>query len=417
MADNLCLMASHGYPHGLVLQQEQSMGIIKDFQPFLRSYGAKQEITKLGSLKLMPQQCEESWRATSGLSESNWFAKTASDIERPALTDVQDVNPDSVLFSLGIAEHFTRHEKMVQFLMSGESEAERGGLDVTLLYDLMGLNEMRQQPVIPSLIYPSSEFNTKPLVDFVGSLACSSKIKVQPDGRVLFTGTRTEMKHLLSVLAEFYSLKNSVSWEKHSVLVPYFDRFQFREARVNIDGSPLKMHGTTVAPLKSPEKVKTRVMPKQKNGKKVGRDRDLYTRNYFHACESLLSLMIDRKKHGKSAIHSLQKSGPELAQLLTQFSTSIAGTGLAVLFSVFCKVACGRVPFCASKLLNTGVGFGLVWLSWAVNKLRDTIVPISKNPRKLDLKEEEILTRVETSMNEIYFRAATVMAVTVLRFA
>lgn len=158
-------------------------------------------------------------------------------------------------------------------------------------------------------------------------------------------------------------------------------------------------------------------MPKQKNGKKVGRDRDLYTRNYFHACESLLSLMIDRKKHGKSAIHSLQKSGPELPQLLTQFSASIAGTGLAVLFSVVCKVACGRVPFCASKLLNTGVGFGLVWLSWAVNMLRDTVVHISKNPRKLDLKEDEILTRVEMSMNEIYSRAATLMAVAVLRFA
>lgn len=158
-------------------------------------------------------------------------------------------------------------------------------------------------------------------------------------------------------------------------------------------------------------------MPKQKNGKKVGRDRDLYTRNYFHACESLLSLMIDRKKHGKSAIHSLQKSGPELPQLLTQFSASIAGTGLAVLLSVVYKVACARVPFCSSKLLNTGVGFGLVWLSWSVNKLRDTIVPIRKNPRKSDVKEDEILSRVETSVNEIYFRAAALMAVAVLRFA
>lgn len=158
-------------------------------------------------------------------------------------------------------------------------------------------------------------------------------------------------------------------------------------------------------------------MPKQKNGKKVGRDRDLYTRNYFHACESLLSLMIDRKKHGKSAIHSLQKSGPELPQLLTQFSASIAGTGLAVLLSVVYKVACARVPFCSSKLLNTGVGFGLVWLSWSVNKLRDMIVPISKNPRKSDGKEDEILSRVETSVNEIYFRAAALMAVAVLRFA
>lgn len=65
---------------------------MQDFQPFLSSYGTKQEITKLGSLKLMNQKCEEPWRAISGLSESNWFAKTASDMERPALTDVQGMH-------------------------------------------------------------------------------------------------------------------------------------------------------------------------------------------------------------------------------------------------------------------------------------------------------------------------------------
>ncbi|PQQ16819.1 uncharacterized protein Pyn_08814 [Prunus yedoensis var. nudiflora] len=355
MADNLCLMASHGYPHGLVLQQEQGMGIIKDFQPLLPSYGAKQEITKLGSLKLMPQQCEEPWKLASGLPEANWFAKT----ERPVLTDMQNVHPDSVLFSIGIAEHFIRREKLLQFLKSGETEAEKGGLDITVLYNLMGLHEMSQQAFIPSLIYPSSEFNTqKPLLDFVGGLAWSSKITVQPDGRVLFTGTGTEMEHLLSVVAEFYSLRNSVCWKKQSVLVPHFNR----EAGANIDGTFLKAQVTTLAPLKSPEKVKKKATKKQKSGKRVGKDRDLYKRNYFHAC-------------------------------------------------------CGRVPFCASKLLNTGVAIGLVWLSWAVNNLRDTIIHISKNSKKLDLKEQEIMERVEGSVTDIYFRAATLMAVAVLRLA
>lgn len=127
--------------------------------------------------------------------------------------------------------------------------------------------------------------------------------------------------------------------------------------------------------------------------------------------------MINRRQHGKSAILSLQRSGPEVPELLTQFSASIAGTGLALLFSVLCKVGCGRGPFCASKLLNTGVAIGLVWLSWAVNKLRDTIIHISKNSKKLDLKEEEIMERVEGSVKEIYFRAATLMAVAVLRLA
>lgn len=167
--------------------------------------------------------------------------------------------------------------------------------------------------------------------------------------------------------------------------------------------------------LCSPEKVK--IKPSQKKNKKVARERDLYKKNYLHACESLLSLMVDRRQQRKTAILSLKKSGPELPELLTQFSAGIAGTGLAVLLSVICKLACGRVPFCASKLLNTGFGFGLVWLSWAVNKLRDTIVSIGKNGKKLGLKDEEMIHKVDKSIKEVYLRAATVLAVVVLRLA
>ena len=166
----------------------------------------------------------------------------------------------------------------------------------------------------------------------------------------------------------------------------------------------------------SPEKIKLKPSPK-KTSKKLARERDLYKKNYFHACESLLSLMVNKRRHGRTAILSLKKSGPELPELLTQFSAGIAGTGLAVIFSVICKIACGRVPFCTSKLFSTGLGFGLVWLSWAVNRLRDTVVHIGKNASKLGLKEEEMIKKVEKSVNEIYFRAAMLMAVAVLRFA
>lgn len=168
--------------------------------------------------------------------------------------------------------------------------------------------------------------------------------------------------------------------------------------------------------LNSPEKVK--VKPSQKKNKKVARERDLFKKNYLHACESLLSLMVDKRRHRKTAILSLKKSGPELPELLTQFSASIAGTGLAVLLSVICKLACGRgVSFCAYKLLNTGFGFGLVWLSWAVNKLRDTIVSMNKNTGKLGLKDEEMIQKVDKSLREVYFRAAALLAVAVLRLA
>lgn len=128
--------------------------------------------------------------------------------------------------------------------------------------------------------------------------------------------------------------------------------------------------------------------------------------------------MVDKRRQRKTAILSLKKSGPELPELLTQFSAGIAGTGLAVLLSVICKLACGRgVSFCAYKLLNTGFGFGLVWLSWAVNKLRDTIVCMNKNAGKLGLKDEEMIQKVDKSLREVYFRAATLLAVAVLRLA
>lgn len=142
-----------------------------------------------------------------------------------------DTCSDSILFSFGIAEQCTKHEKILKFLMSGSSEIEKGGLDLSLLSDLMGLQALTldtsQQP-FASLIYPSGTCDApKPLVDFVGDMAHSSKITVHPDGRVLFTGNRSEMNDILSIVAEFYLTKNSTEWSKQSVLVPHFSWYVY----------------------------------------------------------------------------------------------------------------------------------------------------------------------------------------------
>ncbi|XP_044493028.1 uncharacterized protein LOC123216617 isoform X2 [Mangifera indica] len=390
----LCLIASHGYPPGLLYHQEQGMArVIKDCQLYLLHQGARQEITRPNCLNLRSHQSEEPWKAMNGLCESKQFVKIESTVRRPGLIDVQDPRPDLILLSSGIAEQCARHEKIMRFLKSRSSEAEGGVLDLSLLSDLMGLRPLMfdacRHPSSPSLIYPTNELlEQKHLMDFMGDMACSSNITIHPDGRILFNGSGTEMSDLLSIVAEFYLPRNSTKWTKQSLLIPHFD---------------------------SPEKIK--VKPKKKNSRKMGKERDLYRRSYFHAYESLLSLVMNKRQNGKTAILSLKKSGPELPELLTQFSAGIAGTGLAVFFFVICKVACGRVPFCASKLLNTGLAFGLVWLSWAVNRLRDTVIFIRKNASKMELKDEEIMRRVEKSVNEIYFRAATLMAVIVLRLA
>ncbi|XP_058077832.1 uncharacterized protein LOC131226139 [Magnolia sinica] len=434
MAEISSLMASATFP-GIFHQEQGICRASKDFQPLSPTHGTRPEILRSCCLRLGPPRLENSWKSACPLAESNQSIMLASTVKKPVLVDVQDTRPDSVLFSFGIAEQCAKQEKILQYLMSG-SKAERG-LNISLLSDLMGLDTVAiDMPHLSaadgefspydvggddahqtSLIYPGSGFYVpKLLLDLVGDLAPSSMITVHPDGRVLFTATGADVKDLLSMVAEFYPLKTSTICSKKSVLVPHFPRTDSAGAQANVCGSSLKLQTLTVAPIKSPEKIKLKPLPRKKQSKKSGRERDLYRKSYFHACESLLSVLLN-KRRGKMAILSLKKSGPELPQLLTQFSVGIAGTGLAVIFSVFCKVAGGRVPFCATKLLNTGFGLGLVWLSWAFNHFRDTIVYVSKNSSRVVLNEDEIVRKVDRSVNEIFFRAVTLMAVAVLRFA
>ncbi|KAL9397472.1 hypothetical protein Peur_011725 [Populus x canadensis] len=412
----LCSMASHVHPPGLaiVVHQDQKR-VIKDFQPYLPSWGARQEITRSSSLMLKLPQHEQPWRPVNRFCQSNQFAEIDSIVKMHILIE-QDARLDSVLFIFGIVEKCTRHEKILQFLMSKSNKLERDGLDLSFLSELTGLQavmfDAHQQSHSP-LIYPSDQFDSlKSLVDFLGDMAHSSKLIVLPDDRVSLTGSGTEMKDILSTVAEFYLSRNTTTWRKQSMLVPHLSRLDTSKVDANITGSSLKVRDVTATALKSPVKIKP--SRKRKNTRKGGRESDLYRRNYFNACESLLSLMMDRR-HEKTAVLSLKKSGPELPLLLNQLSVGIAGTGLALLFSVICKVACRRVPFSACKLFCTGIGFGLVWLSWAVNKLKDMVVYISKHASKVGLKDKEIIRIVDKSFHDIYFRAVTVMAVVVLR--
>ncbi|XWS31618.1 hypothetical protein CRYUN_Cryun23aG0091800 [Craigia yunnanensis] len=419
----LCLMASHGYPPGpgLVFHQEQGVSrMIKECQSYLPSQLVKQDIVQTGSFDLKCNRFQEQPKPVTTLCEPKLIVDVDPTAQRPMVIDKPDAYLDTALFSFGIAEKCKRHEKILKFLMSGSNEVEIGELDLSLLSDLIQplMFGVHQQPYASSLVYPSSKIDAqKPLPDFVGEMVRDSKITVNPDGRVVLASSGTEMKDILSVVAEFYLSSHSTKWRKHLALVPHFNRTQSNEAHASTNLSSPLFEVASNAPPKSLEKIKLKPSPKKKTSKKLARERDLYKKNYFHACESLLSLMVDKRRHGKTAILSLKKSGPELPELLTQFSAGIAGTGLAVIFSVICKIACGRVPFCTSKLFSTGLGFGLVWLSWAVNRMRDTVVHISKNASKLGLKEEEMIKKVEKSVNEIYFRAATLMAVAVLRFA
>ncbi|EPS58862.1 hypothetical protein M569_15952, partial [Genlisea aurea] len=142
---------------------------------------------------------------------------------------------------------------------------------------------------------------------------------------------------------------------------------------------------------------------------------------YLHACETLLSLItFDRERQARSAVLSLKKSGTgaHLALFLNQVSGSIAGTGIAVVLSVAYGVACRGAAFRGTKFWSTGIGLGLVWLSWAVNKLRDTVMRISRAPGKLEGGEEKsMMEYLDRSLKNVYLGVAALAAFAFLRLA
>lgn len=412
----LYLMASNGYLPTLVFRPEQGLNRVpKDSQRLLPNYELREDLIRSSPLSMVgPQQIGEPWKPTNGLFENNHFVTFDPTITKPLLIDAQDCCPNSALVSF-------------KFLMPGLLEVERDGLDLSLLSDITGL-QTDYKPYVPDLgytdsnsnsqlLYPNPEFaSQKPFMDFVGDLVRHSEITIHEDGHVSLTGSKTEMKDILSILAEFYLSKNFNSWRRQSTLIPQFNRLGYDETTYY--GSALDLENVIVAPSKSPEKMKQKPSQKKKSNRNKTTTTTRHTSNYSQACESLLSIIFVKNRNSKAANPVLKKSGPELPNLLTQFSASIAGTGIALLFSVVCKVASGRVPFCSSKLLNTGLGLGLVWLSWAVNRLRDTIVMINKNSnKKKGLKDEEMMKKLDMSVKEIYFRAGALMAVMVLRLA
>ncbi|XP_026397720.1 uncharacterized protein LOC113293204 [Papaver somniferum] len=443
-------MASSAYPVA-VSRQEQWVyhnKACKDLRSVVPGAGSSQDILRADGLKLnlMLHQFEEPRRNMGWSSDSNQYVKLDPAMRRPVLVDVRRQD-SAAIFNYGIAERCPKHEKISQFFMSGSiaAAAERESANSPFAYHLMSRLQalpisMHPRPLTflsdevsvddvgafdqfhPSLIYPESRlYAPNPLSDFVGDFSSDSRISMHPDGRVLFTGSGVETKDLMSIIAEFNLSSTSTKRRELPFLVPHFTRVldKGEAARINVCESPLKLEAVMVAPAKIPKRTKIKQSPtKRSNCRKAGTDGDIrHRRNDLQACESLLSLILG-KRQGKTAIQSLKNSAPELPQLLTQFSASIAGTGLVVLLYVVFKVFLGRLPFCASKMLNTGFGFGLVWLSWAVNQLRESVISISKNPNnKLGLQDANLMKKVDRSVNEIFFRAAMVMAVAVLKIA
>ncbi|XBJ07845.1 hypothetical protein VPH35_013298 [Triticum aestivum] len=452
MVGDLSLLASASASPVILAPSKELHGVL----PF-QGKRSQQDMGRSAAVQLSPQQhlLEGAYQAQQPLQMmvpgiGQAAAAAYQTFDSAALIDVQDSHPDSVRLSLGIAEQCARQEKILKFLMSGPDVKE---LDASLLTEFtghqmlsanmggqpytsddklsvyeFGLEEPLQYLAKNQLIIPDDklsiyEFGLEeplqylsenqliipdPLLEFAQS---QGALAIDENGRVIFTGSGEEMRDLLSVFLEFNVPKREPSGCKAAYLVPYFDRKRGR----NSSQSNSKSASTAVDAPKSKASVKAKSPSKKKQKGKTINERDMYQNNYFHASEAFFSILLD--KDNSSTILSLKKAGPEITELLTQCSIGIAGTGLAVLLSVVCKIAIGgRTPFAASRLLHTGVGFGLFWLSHAVNGLRDTITSVFRGPVDTKL-EDEVAVKIQRSMNDILFRAVSLLAITALRFA
>ncbi|KAJ8898670.1 hypothetical protein K2173_004704 [Erythroxylum novogranatense] len=416
-----CLMASHACPPGpgLMFLRDQNRAV-KDCQCYPSTQDVNQNISQLNSAmsRLHPQ--EEPRIQEHRFRDVNQLPKIDLAIRRPVLLDLQESFCGSVQLSPGMTDWCTRHEKIVQFLLSRSSDLQRRRHDLSLLSDLAGSQELNYamdlQYYVP-VVYPSGRFDVpKSVIDFVGDPVSCSKIKNYLHSPVLLTGSATPAGNIDPILAEYYLSKNltTTKWHKQPMLVPQFSRLDTSEEQADNFGDSLKAKCVASATLKRNEKTKLKSSPKKKNNRREVRERDLNRRSYLYACECLLSFIVD-KPSGKAAVLSIKNSGPELPDFLTKISVGIAGTGLAVLLSVLCKVSSGSMkPFSASKFLSTGFGFGLVWLSLAVNRLTNIIVSINRNATKSRLKDGEIMRNVEIILKVIYVRGLTTITVALL---
>lgn len=397
----------------------------KEISTTLPGYGNRRDILKSASVLVGSLSVEEKLLPKNLFRTYNQPQRSIPMLEKPVLIDVQGAHSDSVLLSFGIAEQCARREKILKFLFSESNEED--DVDTSLLSNLMGLKTVAIDTCdIFSLyevglhdsghiLHSARKFYIQnPLLEFIADSSNSTNIMVHPDGRMLLSGGESEIKDLLSVAAEFNMLKSFTTSNKQSMVVPYFTRSRGGHAKTSSQGSVLL--NQTIAPSKSSENIKLNPSPKKKQGKNAARERNLYQKNYFRACENLLSVVVD-KKRSSIVILSLKKSAPEITQLLSQISAAIAGTGLAILLSVACKTVTVRMPLSSAKVFNTGIGIGFFWLSMAVNRLGDTVSYISRTSNKLKLTEEEIIGRVDGSVNDVLFRALALVAMLLLRFA
>eukprot|EP01018_Ginkgo_biloba_P010937 Gb_03323 [translate_table: standard] len=449
------------------------------FLPLGQDQNSKAEIlglSKEGFKLVQLQNVQNSVFAESKAARKS--PRRISSFNERVLVDVQEVCSDSILFSFGITEQCVQHEKILQFLSSGYKKGlnvtllselmgiQRLAVDVhgwssfssdddfgLYTYGTDELGEARQHVTQFQQIFQtsysletsdcgSSYYRSKKSTvqcnqtngDVVGWLEPEAHVFLETEAHVLlFPVTRIVSQLLHSKNNEFHLTNNCIKPNKQFGIVPHFEnsmpgvsvieREEKAHAKLYGTGSfAPKMVPTSTATqnvkssVLSPERHKLKHHTRKTNKRLAKKGRDIFKKSQFHLYECMLSVLFTNNSATSSVLELTKTRSKEFMTLLNQIAVALAGSGLATVLFVASKMLAVNALFDSSKFFNILFGFGLIWLSCAVQNLREVFLSLTEPQYTVRLKESQIVSKVKRELNGVTFKAFALMAFSMLRY-
>lgn len=416
--------------------------------------------------------CNAQKDAFAELRAARRLSRKIPSINEPVLVDIQEACDGFILFCSGIARQCLQHEKIPQYLMSGCGKRLQENFDISVLSELTsiqylvvhghecfyssdedfgldgyGYNEAIYRQSMAKFMHEFQTYQSLQVSDCSISYSrCKESISqfhrrnagtvnwVQPEPRIsMLPMMRNTEDGLLPNVSELHLLNNHSKSNKKSEMLPDLKISLPETSAIHCEGKALmELHGTNKfktekAPVSavmqnvkssvaSPEKLKQKHHTKKKSKGSVNKGRDVFKRNQFQHYEVMLSVLFSKDFAASSVLELSKSSREELLILLNKLAVTLAGSGLGIVLYVAAKIFSVNALFDSRKLMNIVFGLGLIWLSAGVKNLRDTFFSVTGINEKLKPKQRRNVSILKRELSHVFFKAFTLMAISVLRF-
>lgn len=416
--------------------------------------------------------CNAQNYAFAELRAARRFSRKLPSINEPFLVDIQEACNDSILFWFAIAGQCLQHETILQYLMSRCRKRLKENLDISLISKLMGIQCLAvcghecsyssdddfglysygyNEPIYrQSMAKFRHGFQTHHSLEVPDRSISYSRFKesipqfyqreagavdwVLPESHILMFPSRRDVDNgLLPNFSKRHLLNDYSKSNTKSGILPDFRISLPETSAIKCEEKAcMKLCGTNKsdtekAPatafmqnvkssVSSPEKVKRKHHIKKKSKGSVNKGRDVFKRSQFQHYEVMLSVLFNKDSTASSVLDLTKSSKEELLMLLNQLAVALAGSGLGIMLYVAAKTFSVNALFDGRKIMNIVFGIGLVWLSAGVKSLRGAFYSVTGTNEKFRPKKRQNVAILKKELSHVFFKAFTLMALSVLRY-